>query len=85
MTGNVFEWTSSLWGPCSETETKPQYGYPYRAGDGREDANSRDCRVLRGGAWSSEQNSARAAYRVWDFLVSRFNGAGFRVVAAPIR
>ena len=45
MAGNVWQWTSSLYRP-----------YPYRAGDGREDARSPEIRATRGGAhdWPAE-------------------------------
>jgi formylglycine-generating enzyme required for sulfatase activity len=49
MSGNVWEWTQSLWG---RNVGKPDYGYPYEANDGRENLQaSRDIlRVLRRGA-----------------------------------
>jgi len=40
MAGNVWEWTSSLFGY-----------YPYDAGDGREDPKARGKRIARGGSW----------------------------------
>ncbi len=49
MAGNVWHWTSSLYRP-----------YPYRAGDGREDARRAEIRATRGGAhdWPAEGLSA---------------------------
>ena len=47
MSGNVWEWTRSLWGKDVQ---KPDFGYPYVPGDGRErlDAGNDVLRVLRG-------------------------------------
>jgi formylglycine-generating enzyme required for sulfatase activity len=52
MAGNVWEWTSSLWGKDYQT---PDFGYPYDPKDGREDPNAPDTvlRVLRGGSFFS--------------------------------
>ncbi|MEM6283770.1 MAG: SUMF1/EgtB/PvdO family nonheme iron enzyme, partial [Chloroflexota bacterium] len=55
MSGNVWEWVSSLY-----------RDYEYDASDGREDMTNRtDRRVLRGGSWSSEHGSLRSALRLW--------------------
>ena len=69
MTGNVWEWTSSL--------SKP---YPYTPNDGREDTNSTENRTLRGGSWGDGAWVARAAFRGgygWDVL--GIGGIGFRL------
>jgi formylglycine-generating enzyme required for sulfatase activity len=53
MSGNVWEWVSSIY-----------RDYPYREDDGREDnANRTDLRVLRGGSFFNSSNSLRAASR----------------------
>ncbi len=71
MAGNVWEWTSSLYQP-----------YPYRRNDGRENANSIESRVLRGGSWDDVSRCTRAAFRdhSWSDLLSY--GGGFRLVLA---
>ncbi|MBK9092614.1 MAG: formylglycine-generating enzyme family protein [Anaerolineae bacterium] len=52
LAGNVWEWVSS------------QYGsYPYRSDDGREDQNSTDVRILRGGSWNNQAMYVRSACR----------------------
>lgn len=77
MSGNVWEWTSTIWGQSLQ---KPDYRYPYDAGDGREnpeDGVSR--RVLRGGSWNYVAHGARAVYRNNSHPGNRYNLNGFRV------
>jgi len=52
MSGNVWEWTLSLYRP-----------YPYRHDDGRNAWDAEGERVIRGGAWIGIQRVARCAYR----------------------
>jgi formylglycine-generating enzyme required for sulfatase activity len=52
MAGNVWEWTASL-----------DRSYPYRAGDGRENAAAEGRRILRGGCYANPHGFARCACR----------------------
>ncbi len=76
MSGNVSEWTRSL--------IKP---YPYDPQDGREDLAADGTRILRGGSWPLNPDSARASSRYdGDIPVRRSSNVGFRVVclSSPI-
>ena len=74
LTGNSWDWTSSLYQP-----------YPYIADDGREDPAGEARRVVRGGAWGNSQSGARAAYRNFGAPGIRNNSIGFRLArASPI-
>jgi len=75
--GNVWEWTSSRWGPEVE---QPSFGYPYDPGDGREDPAGTDLRVVRSGSWLVEARYARCAFRGWNIPVNRDNYLGFRAL-----
>jgi formylglycine-generating enzyme required for sulfatase activity len=77
VAGNVWEWTRSRWG--AEVE-RPDFGYPYRLDDGREDEGATDLRVVRGGSWDSEARHARAAFRYRDLPGDRSGNLGFRLV-----
>jgi formylglycine-generating enzyme required for sulfatase activity len=74
MTGNTFDWISSLY-----------RSYPYAASDGREGAVAEGRRVARGGSWPDDRSVARAAYRFRRSPGSRDHNLGFRVgCVAPI-
>ena len=66
MSGNIWEWTRSLWGKDWQ---KPDFGYPYDPTDGREnmDAESEVLRVLRGGSFYYYENCVRCAARFWSY------------------
>lgn len=76
MIGNIWEWTSSLWGKDWQN---PNFKYPYKRDDGREElsANNTIFRVLRGGSFGYSSISARCARRSWGLPGIRNNG--FRV------
>jgi formylglycine-generating enzyme required for sulfatase activity len=80
MSGNVWEWTLSLWRAenCS-------YGYPYDPRDGRESIKdfSDSLRVLRGGSFVDFFRSVRCAVRFRHNPGFRRYDLGFRVVLSP--
>ncbi len=82
MSGNVWEWTLSLWGSDYKAA---DFLYPYVAGDGREDetAGPDVLRVVRGGSWYYNQRDARCASRLRYHPDLRDDDLGFRVVLAP--
>jgi formylglycine-generating enzyme required for sulfatase activity len=82
MSGNIWEWTRSLWG---KEILEPDFGYPYHPDDGRErlDASDDILRVLRGGAFGISGDYVRCAVRLWFFPDDGGGFGGFRVVASP--
>jgi len=79
LAGNVWEWTRSAWG---EDWEKPEFDYPYRADDGREDQSRISVlRVVRGGSFLDHDDGVRCAFRSWYSPGVRSVDAGFRVVA----
>ena len=83
VAGNVWEWTSSLWGKEEQCD-RPEFGYPYDAQDGRENSNAPDKvrRILRGGSFWDVAQGVRCACRHGHCPDDRddFSG-GFRVVS----
>jgi formylglycine-generating enzyme required for sulfatase activity len=71
MYGNVWEWCQSKY-----------KAYPYKATDGREDLQSTDVRVMRGGSWESAAKSCRSAYR--RRVIPDARSIGFRIVLAQL-
>jgi len=67
--GNVWEWTLSAARP-----------YPYQAEDGRNEINSRDRRIARGGSWRDRPRRARSSVRLAYRPYQRVYNVGFRVV-----
>jgi formylglycine-generating enzyme required for sulfatase activity/energy-coupling factor transporter ATP-binding protein EcfA2 len=82
LSGNVWEWTRSLWG---EDLRKPSFKYPYDPADGREDVGAplSVLRVLRGGAFLDSRWYVRCAFRYSYYPYYFFRSYGFRVVVAP--
>jgi formylglycine-generating enzyme required for sulfatase activity len=82
MSGNVWEWTRSLWGKEFST---PTFTYPYKPDDGREDlqASNEILRVQRGGAFWLDRQRVRCASRYKFPPHSRDGTLGFRVVMLP--
>ncbi len=80
VAGNVWEWTSNLWGKDVST---PEFGYPYDPKDGRENLSAPDTvlRVLRGGSFGDVLQDVRCAFRYWDYPDSPGGDVGFRVVS----
>jgi formylglycine-generating enzyme required for sulfatase activity len=77
LSGNVWEWTRSVWGDDLQTVS---FGYPYDPRDGREDINVNANRVLRGGTFDNMRKSLRCACRLGNDPFHRTPFNGFRVV-----
>jgi formylglycine-generating enzyme required for sulfatase activity len=81
VAGNVWEWTSSLWGT---DVSQPEFGYPYAATDGRENQRAPDTvlRALHGGSFGDNAQDVRCASRYKDYPHYRLVYGGFRVVSS---
>ncbi|MCL5994705.1 MAG: SUMF1/EgtB/PvdO family nonheme iron enzyme, partial [Chloroflexi bacterium] len=90
MAGNVFEWTSSVYGRWNSQKNEMDftYNYPYKPDDGREgeDASSDNntLRVLRGGSFRNDRDVVRCTYRNGGYPNVDVTGSGFRVVVSPV-
>lgn len=75
MSGNIWEWTRSLWG---------EYPYPTdKKGRARREnlqAPEKEPRVLRGGAFWSSRGGVRCPVRGRDYPDGGVGDLGFRVV-----
>lgn len=74
MSGNVYEWVLTGLG------RKVKYGAPYDGRDGRNNLESTEIRIVKGGAWCFDRISARCSMREWDFPTIFDQNTGFRVV-----
>lgn len=81
MLGNVQEWTSTAWGSRKDS---PDYAYPYRPDDGREDTEPDQpapgiWRVHRGGSFRESAAGVRCTARSASAPDSRLRWRGLRV------
>lgn len=83
LSGNVWEWTRSLWG---KDLIEPEWKYPYDPRDLQREvlkAGREVLRVLRGGSWDDDERFARCSSRYGDSPDYRYNYYGFRVSVLP--
>jgi len=84
QSGNVWEWTRSLWGPRFE---EPDFKYPYEHSPRAERENlcapDNVRRVVRGGAFGGDPGGVRSACRFGYRPSGRDSAVGFRVVVFP--
>ncbi len=92
MSGNVWEWTRSLWGKQKAEDSGDKlkwdllFEYPYNVTDGREDlmADGYWLRVPRGGAFITEGKFCRCSFRDYGSPSFRFPWDGFRIAIVPV-
>jgi formylglycine-generating enzyme required for sulfatase activity len=83
LSGNVWEWTRSLWGKDYELE----YTYPYTEKlEERENLKTpaNITRVLRGGSFYYEASYVRCANRGRNYPADWFRNVGFRVILSHL-
>ena len=83
LSGNVWEWTRSVWG---KDWRKPDFQYPYDPRDGREHLEFDDDyrRVVRGGSFGRDEEDVRCAVHYFRSPYVFYRNIGFRVVVAPV-
>jgi formylglycine-generating enzyme required for sulfatase activity len=83
LSGNVWEWTRSLWGRNPAT---PEFRYPYDRYDGRNDpeAPHEILRVVRGGSFDSGPWNIRSAVRIGLLPVAKTRTVGFRLALTSL-
>jgi formylglycine-generating enzyme required for sulfatase activity len=83
MSGNIWEWTITLWGNDRDTSS---FGYPYLGQDGREKQSAGDefYRIIRGGSYKDDRKGVRCACRDIDPPHYSLSNLGFRVFVTPI-
>jgi formylglycine-generating enzyme required for sulfatase activity len=82
MSGNVWEWTSTIFGYREEDQWQEIFPFPYDPSDGRETISDENTawRVLRGGSWRYDNNIAHSASRHGNYPDLRGDNTGFRCV-----
>jgi len=76
MCGNVWEWCNTRWGRSWQTV---DFTYPYHAGDGRENPDTTNARIIRGGSWFDPLPDANPANRGRYLPGSRGTNISFRL------
>ena len=71
MIGDVWEWTSSDFGPWPGFQS-----FPYR--EYSEVFFGPEYKVLRGGSWATRPGAVRNSFRNWDYPIRRQIFSGFR-------
>ena len=71
MIGDVWEWTSSDFGPYPGFDSFPYKEYS-------EAFFGTDYKVLRGGSWATRPGAIRNTFRNWDYPIRRQIFSGFR-------
>jgi iron(II)-dependent oxidoreductase len=77
LIGDVWEWTSSTFGPWPGFRADPYREYS-------EVFFGSDYRVLRGGSWATHPSAIRSTFRNWDYPIRRQIFAGFRCARSAV-